>query len=214
MGKRSAGKPLSYSTNGDFARRSREQLGLSQAKFAGKCRLSERTIRDIESGLGASSAAIQFVASQLNLPNWHDLLTDRERSRFPGISTASSVPSPTPAQVQPVVNRLFQLPSVVADFTGREDEFRRMVERLRREGGKVGVSALRGWGSLGPPTSASGKPVKPSTSLPLQTTRPSRIQNPAQSVVCSPSIVAKRRCPNQTEAGIRPHGKLQLLHLG
>ena len=149
MGKRSAGKPLSYSTNGDFARRSREQLGLSQAKFAAKCSLSERTIRDIESGLGASSAAIQFVASQLNLPNWHDLITDRERSRFPGNPTVTPVSISPTAPVRPIVNRLFQLPSIVADFTGREDEFRRMVERLRRGGGKVGVSVLCGMGGVG-----------------------------------------------------------------
>src|SRR5262245_60557018 len=40
-------------------------------------------------------------------------------------------------------------PSVVADFTGREDEIRRMVERLRGAGGKVGLSALRGMGGVG-----------------------------------------------------------------
>lgn len=49
----------------------------------------------------------------------------------------------------PVASRLSQLPAVVADFTGREDEIRRMVGLLRGDGGRVGVSALRGMGGVG-----------------------------------------------------------------
>lgn len=45
--------------------------------------------------------------------------------------------------------RLFQLPAVVADFTSREDEFQRIVARLRGDGGAVGHSALRGMVDVG-----------------------------------------------------------------
>jgi NB-ARC domain len=38
---------------------------------------------------------------------------------------------------------------VLADFTGREDEIRRMSQRLRSEGGKVGLSSVRGMAGVG-----------------------------------------------------------------
>jgi len=57
-------------------------------------------------------------------------------------TSASALPAP------PVMNRLFQLPAAVVDFTGRQDEFARMVERMRG-GGAVGISALRGMGGIG-----------------------------------------------------------------
>lgn len=47
------------------------------------------------------------------------------------------------------VSRLFQLPGVVPDFTGRQEEIRALAGRLRGNGGKVGRSALRGMGGVG-----------------------------------------------------------------
>ena len=49
----------------------------------------------------------------------------------------------------PLVYWLFQLSAVVADFTGPEDEFQRMVARLHGDGGAVGLSALQGMGGVG-----------------------------------------------------------------
>src|SRR5689334_155376 len=116
-------KPQSYATRGDYARQLREQLGISQPQLAERCDVSERTIRDIEKGRGASAATLLVVAEKLRLPSWHDLLTDEERSHFPGDpapASAAIVAYPAAVQVPLPVSRLFQLPSVVADFTGRE----------------------------------------------------------------------------------------------
>ncbi len=152
MGKKqSTGRPSSYTTKGDYARQLRDQLGLSQVELATNCDLSQRTIREVETGAGGSADTLRRVAEHLGLSNWHDLLADEERSRFsrdPGVPP-SVVPIPTPVSSPSGASRLFQLPSVVADFTGREDEFRRMVERLCGEGGRVGLSALRGMGGVG-----------------------------------------------------------------
>jgi hypothetical protein len=50
---------------------------------------------------------------------------------------------------QPIVPRLSQLPSVVIDFVGREQETGRIMAHLCVAGGKVGLSAVRGMGGVG-----------------------------------------------------------------
>lgn len=50
--------------------------------------------------------------------------------------------------------RLFQLPSLLSDVVGREDEIREVVDRLGQQGGRVGLSALRGMGGVGKTTVA------------------------------------------------------------
>jgi len=51
-------------------------------------------------------------------------------------------------------SRLNQLPAPLTDFVGREEEVREMVARLRSDGGRVGLSALRGMGGVGKTTVA------------------------------------------------------------
>jgi hypothetical protein len=51
-------------------------------------------------------------------------------------------------------SRLFQLPSGLSDFVGREEEVRQLVTRLRGDGGRISLSALRGMGGIGKTTLA------------------------------------------------------------
>src|SRR5436305_1857096 len=96
MGKeRTTGKPQSYATKGDFARGLRDKLGLGQADAAQKWRLSERTIRDVEAGRGASAATLRTLAEALRLPNWHDLLTDEEQAQLGVGQTPPDLPDDT-----------------------------------------------------------------------------------------------------------------------
>jgi len=49
-------------------------------------------------------------------------------------------------------SRLFQLPGLLSDFVGREKEVSELVSRLRSDGGRVGLSALKGMGGVGKTT--------------------------------------------------------------
>lgn len=51
-------------------------------------------------------------------------------------------------------NRLFQLPAHLSDFVAREHEVTELVNRLRGNGGRVGLSALKGMGGVGKTTLA------------------------------------------------------------
>ncbi len=145
-------KSRTFRTNGDAARLAREAAGFTQSDAAFEWEISERTIRDIETGKGASNTKIKVFAEKCGITNWHDLLADDEKARLRAASPAPQPVSAAPHAPEPaphVVSRLFQLPGVVADFTGRADEIRQMESLLRGDDGRVAVSALRGMGGVG-----------------------------------------------------------------
>jgi hypothetical protein len=51
-------------------------------------------------------------------------------------------------------SRLFQLPGLLSDFVGRAKEVSELMSRLRGDGGRVGLSALKGMGGVGKTTLA------------------------------------------------------------
>jgi tetratricopeptide (TPR) repeat protein/transcriptional regulator with XRE-family HTH domain len=141
---------LTYKPKVEFFQRLRERRGLSIVDLAAECGVGERTMRKLLNGEPVESGVLDKVAGKLRVPRWHHLVADEDQHRLsdapaePPAEPSEGTKPPAPA----VVSRLFQLPAAVADFTGREDEFRRMVERLTG-GGTVAVSALRGMGGVG-----------------------------------------------------------------
>jgi DNA-binding XRE family transcriptional regulator len=85
-------KPRTYRTNGDAARRAREAAGFTQAAAAEEWEIGERTIRDIESGRGASTTKIRIFAEKCGLKRWHDLLAEDEKQRL-GLEAMRTLPS-------------------------------------------------------------------------------------------------------------------------
>jgi transcriptional regulator with XRE-family HTH domain len=110
----------------------REREGWSQKTLAKAISCDPRVIERIESRGTASIHTLAKIAKALNV--------DPQLFRF----------SPTgQIATESFASRTFQLPAVVADFTGREDEIRRIGQRLRGGYGAVGVSALQGMGGVG-----------------------------------------------------------------
>ncbi|HEX4606922.1 MAG TPA: NB-ARC domain-containing protein [Urbifossiella sp.] len=143
----------SYTPNSELVRRLREESGLSIVDYADRCGIGEKTLRKILAGEPVDFGTLDKMAGKLRLTHWHELLAAEERAKFaPALSSpadAPTAPAPVAATTPPAVSRLFQLPAMVADFTGRADEIRRMTALLRGDGGRVGVSALRGMGGVG-----------------------------------------------------------------
>lgn len=106
----------------------RESKGWSQKKLANEIGCEARVIERIESRGTAAIRTLADIAEVL------------------GVDPQSLRPAPT---TPPTVNRPLQLPAVVPDFIGHEDEIRDMVNRLRGIGAKIEISALRGMGGIG-----------------------------------------------------------------
>lgn len=109
----------------------REAKGWSQKRLADAAKCDPRVVERIEARGTASVATLAQLAKVL------------------GVEPQSLRPSASTPLLPPLAERRHQLPGVVADFTGRDDEFRQMVARLRGAGGAVGLSALRGMGGVG-----------------------------------------------------------------
>ncbi len=71
-----------------------------------------------------------------------------------GASSPPPSPPPPPPPAGDPLSRLFQLPKVLNDFVGRATELREIIDRLRGDGGRIGLSALRGMGGVGKTTLA------------------------------------------------------------
>jgi tetratricopeptide (TPR) repeat protein len=110
----------------------RARKGWSQKKLAHEIGSDARVIERIEARGTAALRTLADIAEVLEI----DPL---------GFRLTTSPPSPG----TPPLDRRFQLPAVVADFTGRENGFKEMVARLRGDGGRVGLAALRGMGGVG-----------------------------------------------------------------
>ncbi|MBN9519508.1 tetratricopeptide repeat protein [bacterium] len=134
----------SYKPDADLIRQERERSGLSIVDFAAECKIGEKTLLKVLAGEAVDFATLDKLAAKLKINHWHELLAVEERAKLAPVSSAPPPPGPPL-----VVNRLAQLPAVVADFTGRADEARRMAALLRGDGGRGGVSALRGMGGVG-----------------------------------------------------------------
>ncbi|MBY8855792.1 hypothetical protein K7711_04815 [Nocardia sp. CA2R105] len=78
------------------------------------------------------------------------LLTDLHER----ILRADLAPVRSPVAVAEPVSRVAQLPADIADFTGREEQVRRLTERLTDATGAVAVCAIAGMGGVGKSTLA------------------------------------------------------------
>lgn len=150
-------KRPSFEPNKEYAEQLRAQTGLSVVDFAAKCHCGETTWRKVESGEPVDADTLQGIAERLKL-HWHDLLSEAERKRL-GLGQPSAgprkppdgpPPSTEPISVAPRPgSRLFQLPPVPSDFTGRAEQIREGTRRLGAEAGSRAVTAFRGMGGVG-----------------------------------------------------------------
>ena len=158
MAKKKGRKRPSYEPNAEFVRHLMEQSGLSITDFAReKCACADSTLRKILARKPVDGQTLIDIARELHLDHWHVLLSDAERVRI-GLASDDSVPeksAPLAAKqvaaqpTAPLSPFLFQLPSVLPDFTGRKAQVQELAARLRGQGGKIGLSALRGMGGIG-----------------------------------------------------------------
>ncbi|MDY3561682.1 tetratricopeptide repeat protein [Gemmata sp. JC673] len=108
----------------------REAKGWSQKTFAKEVGCDARVVERIESRGTAALKTLADMAEALGV-------------------TPESLRPPAAAP-QGFSRSTFQLPPSLPDFTGREDELRRITDRLRGVGKSVGISsALRGMGGIG-----------------------------------------------------------------
>jgi len=150
-------KRLSYEPDKEYAKQLRAQTGLSIVDFAAKCDCGETTWRKMEAGERVDGDTLQGIAERLKLP-WHDLLSQAERERL-GIGQRIAASSTSPAGLSPSAepksaaslcgSRVFQLPLVPSDFTGREEQIRDLTRRFGAEAGRRAIPALRGMGGVG-----------------------------------------------------------------
>jgi hypothetical protein len=147
-------KRPSFEPNKAYAKWLREQSGRSVVDFASCCGCGESTWRKMEAGERVDAETLRVVAEKLKLPHWHDLLSESERKLF-GNEAASRyhfaqlpLPSNLPSR-SPFKSYLFQLPAVVADFTGREAQIKELAHRLSQNADTIARSAFRGMGGIG-----------------------------------------------------------------
>jgi tetratricopeptide (TPR) repeat protein/transcriptional regulator with XRE-family HTH domain len=129
----------------------RRQKQWTQENLAEKASVDTRTIQRIESGGGVRVRfeTARCLAEALGVTP-EDLAA---QDVLPGSSKELEAPAgslgPREAVVKAPVAIALPLRRVESDFLGREDEIRRMRNLIRGEGGKVGLSALRGMGGVG-----------------------------------------------------------------
>ena len=124
------------------------ELGWTQAELAEASKLAKRTVEGVLSRGTAALESLHRIANALEM----------EVNAIRRYPTPTSQPPRPHADVSPPAaappGRLFQLPALLQDFVGREAEVREIVDRLRGDGGRVGLSALRGMGGVGKTTLA------------------------------------------------------------
>jgi DNA-binding XRE family transcriptional regulator len=125
-------KSRSYRTNRDIARRARGKTGLTQTEAAVEWEIGERTIRDIESGKGASAPTLKLFAQKCGLNDWHDLLEEEEENA-PAMASTEALPilrttSLEGKHIEPTVGRAF-VSSTFADLCDIRDEVRTSLRR-------------------------------------------------------------------------------------
>ena len=139
-------EPRTVRPNGPLIREMRKKKFGSREQFhealGGETSdVSLKRLGDIERGSAVVfPRTLHAVARILKVPYDSLLLTDSPGQHNPGPSTS--------------LGPLFQLPSLLPDFVSREAEVRMMVARLRGDGGRVELSALRGMGGVGKTTVA------------------------------------------------------------
>jgi nucleoside phosphorylase len=94
----------------------------------------------------SAEVLFKFLAT-LRLPK----LSGQPLPQNPHALQGEVVPMPVTSDTP---GRLFQLPAALSDFIGREKEVDELVSRLHSDGGRVGVSALKGMGGIGKTTLA------------------------------------------------------------
>ena len=129
------------------------ELGWSQERLAKESKLAKRTVEYVVSRETAALESLHRIARALGSE-----VNDLRRLKSSDFVAASPVAAPSSVPVEPS-GRLFQLPSLLADFVGREREVREVVNRLRDGSGRVVVSsalptALKGMGGVGKTTIA------------------------------------------------------------
>ncbi|MGH7173850.1 MAG: NB-ARC domain-containing protein [Gemmataceae bacterium] len=150
-------KRPSYEPNKDYAKQLREKSGLSVVDFAKECHCGETTWRKMEEGERVDAETLRTIAERLKL-HWYELLSAAARKRL-GVGQPSAAPWTFPAGPPPSAalasaasllgSRLFQLPPVPPDFTGREEQIQDLTRRLVEDAGRFPVAALRGMGGAG-----------------------------------------------------------------
>lgn len=125
----SKSKPRTYRTNGAEAKRARGAAGHTQASAAEAWEIGERTIRDIESGAGASPTKIRVFAEHCGISDWHRLLADGERTRL-GITGVSETLARLTSVVELEIDAVFE---DFDDLAGQE-----CILKLRLKSGALG----------------------------------------------------------------------------
>jgi hypothetical protein len=111
----------------------------------------------MEAGERVDAETLRAIAESLKL-HWYELLSEAEREIL-GVGQPGAAPW-TPPAGPPLSaalasaaalpgSRLFQLPPVPPDFTGREEQVRDLTRRLVEDAGRFPVAALRGMGGAG-----------------------------------------------------------------
>lgn len=158
MGKNMGRKRPSFEPNAAYLRHRHQLSGKSLVDFAYDCDCAESTLRKMLDSQPVDGQTLKDVASKLKLDTWHDLLSDAERNRMglppAGAFAPAEIANQPASQVSknsssPLSLHLFQLPAVLTDFTGRAEQIRALAARLRGQGDRIGLSALRGMGGVG-----------------------------------------------------------------
>ncbi len=147
--------------DGDRVKELRTVRKLTQAKLSDKSRVGKRTIERWESE-GVTKADFDNVcevAKALDISP-EELLTPEYRLNMQTmLKKIEGVEQKTERGTKEQSNQdrfrpVFQLPDPLRDFIGREPEIQEIVARLSHDGGRVGLSALKGMGGVGKTTIA------------------------------------------------------------
>ncbi|TDU91324.1 tetratricopeptide repeat protein [Kribbella voronezhensis] len=120
--------------------RHRRTAGLTQEMLAERARMSAQAVSALERGIRQfpRRATVTALADALHLP-------PQARDTF--IAAATRPRSPRPADPGPAPSTPYQLPTPLADFTGREAELGQLIEILSADG--IVAAAVVGMGGVG-----------------------------------------------------------------
>lgn len=145
-------RPL-YEPDRHIFQRLMDQAGMGIVDYARDLGCGETTLRKLLAGEKVVAETLRVVADKLKT-HWHSLLSEAERKRI-GVdqpAPGAPLPGPTPSAspLMPALSsRLFQLPAVLPDFTGRESQITELTGHLRGHHESLRQFVLHGMGGIG-----------------------------------------------------------------